>query len=776
MSIKLLIGADKQVVDTEDISDIAINLSIKDITNYSSRNASFSKPITIWHTKNTDRIFKGLFNIGSNNSYDMYKKVPGILLEDDVVILNGSIQVTGITPYSYEIVVFDDLMNMFIDMGDKMLVGNVDASNDVISDPSMFRHKITRYSIQDSLRSTPLGDGTDYFYPIIDYDGMINSAGYLSEIDYPLFPAISAKLVFDKLFESNGYTYEMSADILDKFKKMYIPFNDSYKNWSKDMVIKSPHLGRAEFLNDGIHEFTNDEFTSEYEMYSDIMFTPQQINVLDRPLTDIEKIWNQVGRGGGDIPTLALKGLTYYDYGDVNLYKDEAYYPLVAPDDPYHYGIRIPSDGEYTITGNFVTTRKVVGTKQMIFTNYVYRKIDASANANITYKLIIPDLVESNYDICDVKIDASASIPPTTKYYTSGTVKNLKLKKDMIVYVVMHPADVNVYKLDPSTNEVKNLLHAAVVYEPSTYISIVKNGEYVEAGNWISAKDMIPKDYKQSEFVNDVFKTFNAYVTPDIVPNKLNIQSYNSFFSSPSSYDWSSKLIENSCKFSSFGNESGKRYVFSQLEDSDYYSDDFMSWKGYPLYGNILTSESEFAKDDVEINLNYAPAALKNIADGLYVPKIFDINNSFKTDWKNRMLFFNSVDHNYRYGVMNDTSANVTKWNILSPRLYNDLSTNNMFIGFNSKYTYITDITEETNNTLYNLYYKDEIESILSPDSRILRCKMRLNVQDVNGIKFNSRIYINNKTIGNGVYRLNSIKNYTSSNSVCDVELIKINV
>ena len=66
----------------KEITIAPINFSIKNIKNYGRLNSSFSKPISVLQTNNTDAIFKALFNINIVNGFDIGKKVYGELVEE----------------------------------------------------------------------------------------------------------------------------------------------------------------------------------------------------------------------------------------------------------------------------------------------------------------------------------------------------------------------------------------------------------------------------------------------------------------------------------------------------------------------------------------------------------------------------------------------------------------------------------------------------------------------------------------------------------------------
>ena len=795
---KLLVGPDKLEIDTEEIGTISLNLSIKDINNFGQRNASFSKPITVYHTKNTDRIFKSLFNINSINSFDVTKKIGAELLDDGLTILKGSLQVISVKPDSYECIIFDNFINLFTDLGDKLITGNLDASLDLYQDASLYHHIVSREYIQEQLRSIPTYDGSGYVYPIIDYDGNIDSPEYLSKSDYPILPAIAAKQVFDKILSDNGYSYVMDASTEAIFNRIYMPANPSFKDIVTDWNYAHMSLCRDEFKDwNWIHKGQvniNDGSLFWWRPLEGATM-PGYCEILNRPLTDVEKLVNQYGRGGKPIPNFAIKAINYGDPSCFNLV-NKGDWGTWGIDDQYQFGYRIPMDGVYNFDYGFVSRRETkydasiyiwsdIWGEYRFFGNqfFVPSKGDLADTHPVTqgvdYKLVVNSL-EATFDICSVQLDPSRNYYTDTPsslrpYYTTGSVQGVSLKKDDIVYTVVHPSNIDLITTDISIGDV---LPLKPVVDPSTFCRITKVDDYVNRGKEWNIKTMLPSNYKQVDFVNDIFKSFNFYITFDSLDNKkITIKTYDQFYRDSKILDWSDKIVEDTVYFTTFKNDTAKRYVFSMAEDEDFLNVDYKAWKKETLYTNILTNDSEFATGDNEITLTYSPTAFKNINSNvvaLGVSKIYEKEHTFKTDWNKRLLFLDSVAYSYKYGGIGDASSNVTRWNYLSPKMKNNTADDNVMLGFNSSYTYQTDITVETNRNLYNLYYKSEIEPLLNTQFKVLHGKIRLNSADIIDIDFNSLIYINNNNFGNGVYRINSIKNYNPEQNVCDIELNKL--
>jgi len=238
----LLVGPDREKVDTGDIP-FSISYSLKDVKNYGKRNTSYTKTISVKQTSNTRRVFKALFNINSVGGYDVGKKVYAELIENGLTILKGSLQVIKITLDTYEVVLSSNNVNILNDLGDKLISGNLNSSNDISWPGTPFQHTWSRDKIREMCSVEPSADGTGYCYPLIDWSGDIEwpNGFILNQLypntlidDYRILPSIAAKQIFDRIFEVNGYTYEMSSDIESVFEKMYIPFNDDWQSYTAD--------------------------------------------------------------------------------------------------------------------------------------------------------------------------------------------------------------------------------------------------------------------------------------------------------------------------------------------------------------------------------------------------------------------------------------------------------------------------------------------------------------------------------------------------------------
>lgn len=167
--------------------------------------------------------------------------------------------------------------------------------------------------------------------------------------------------------------------------------------------------------------------------------------------------------------------------------------------------------------------------------------------------------------------------------------------------------------------------------------------------------------------------------------------------------------------------------------------------------------------------------AFTNNISNINIPVLTNDSN-FNINWSPRILFSNVIDVSlFVYGMDNSfvDSSTINKLTTLSTLSTNDIfNPNTLNLLFESKYSYI-DSEYNNNNTIYNKFYKEELESLIQDESYIIKCEVLLSEDDILNLDFSKPIYIEDKKIGNAYYKINSIK--YKSNSLSDVELLKMN-
>lgn len=737
--LQLYLGTDKVRVDTLNIDYIPISFSLKDIKNYGKRNSSFTKPITVLRTGQSELIFKGLNNIGISGGFDVGAKVRAIIDDGTSVLLNGYAQVTDILSDRYEIVVYENTVGLLSDIGDKYVIGNVDASLDItLYDPAdasvdPFSHTPSRVTIAQELSKTPSFDGTGYAYGIIDYDNTIISK-YSVKNDYNVLPSLAFKQLFDEIVTQNGYSYELSSDIEYWMDRMYMPMNDSLDKTTSKWDLLRMRLGTLAKTRE-----CTETGSSQYFIRNN------GENTVPHPYNS-------------NVPHGALEGMEV----STNDYNNQ--YDLSIGWKSTAYGHTILSNGKYDVSvGLLVTTSPIYG-GDYIFDTPPY-DFTPGEPLDTVWSLVVKYGTDyATYDLGTLDASGLDNDFALTKYQ-GFALKDIEIKGGSTVYVCLEY---------PSDGESSRQAQIALL-DPSTYLKMVKSNSVISSS--YTYESFLPVKTKQSDIVNDVFKMFNAYVQTDKYDDKhLIISSYDSFFANNVTWDWTDKIDAASIKFSPIKNTLAKTISFTQVKDADIYSEDYYYKLKHPIYHKEYNSDSEFNTTTESIDLGFSGTALKNIADDLYVSVISD-GVTFKTDWNRRLLFFNSEDASYVYGAnLNDASFNCSKWNTLSPRLNNNISDpSNGLLGFNSRYTYNTDGVETSKN-LYDVFYKKELESLMDDGCYLLEADFLLSANDIAKVAFNDYIFINNLKIGNALYRLNAIKDFKGNGELTAVELIKMPV
>jgi len=738
-NLRLRVGTNRLIVDTEEISAVSVNYSLKQIQNYGKRNSSFTRPISILQTKNTDKIFKALFNINSIGGYDVATKVSAELEENGITILIGTLEIIDIKKDTYEVVLSANTNSIITDLGDKLIYGNESSSDDISWTGTPYQHDITIDHIRQMLNSDPSNNGEGYIYTCVDYDGKLAYPSTYSIWDiktqvfqdnYKIYPAIAVKQIFDKIIEDAGYSYTMDASMQSIVEKMYMPFNGDWLDLTEDWYFAKYYFGNP----------------TGYA-YADV-YVP------------LSTTWNYEFHSPLDTPKNTVKGYTFADSylgGSYNVsggFDDQL--KQASNWSTLDYNIVIPHAGTYQIDVSmycFNTDAAAAGTVEWVFRAKNY----------------LDELLEETFN--------SVEIAAATGSYINHT----------FTVTVSEKSEACFYKSAESSSLIN------LIFGPWSAFTITEINAYY-TGKTIDINDLLPRNYKQKDLVNDIFKMFNAYITVDATnEKKIDIKPYPVFYDTDEYIDWSDKIDESSMEFKSIKNSFAKTTTFSFLDDSDIYSSDYLNKYPEGIYSNQIVNDSEFTTAENSIKLNCAQGIQKSwpgtvgtrwVLDASVDPNwemellVINDDSQWKTAWKPRILFANTYDVSVAFGVdrLYNSDTWLSKLNTLSPRMLKDTSdTDNIFLGFNSVNTYVNN-SVESNQNLYNKYYKEDILENIDDQSFLLTADFNLNSIDINSLDFAKKVRINSVKHGSAWYYINAIKDYTPGAGLTKVELIKYNL
>jgi hypothetical protein len=216
-------------IDMYDDVSSPINFAIADIREPEKRDASYSKTIKIPATKNNNKLFTHIFDLGlSDSSFNPNRKADCILYIDDVPQIYGYLQLLSIdvddkSDMVYSCSIRGQVGNIFQKLGDTEL-------RDL--DYSSYSHTLNRINQKASWTNN---HSNGYVYPMIDY-GFDNNFNSFDTIHF--LPSIFLRTYIDKIFSYTGYTYDSSFFDSTHFKNLIIPANDVLKYTESQIAAK----------------------------------------------------------------------------------------------------------------------------------------------------------------------------------------------------------------------------------------------------------------------------------------------------------------------------------------------------------------------------------------------------------------------------------------------------------------------------------------------------------------------------------------------------------
>lgn len=224
---------EEQKIDLlQDIST-EFTYAIDDVSEFGSRNTSFSKTISIPGTANNNLVFGYIFELNNANftdntlpnvgyNYNVTKQANCKIFIDKVQIFKGTLRILEIVidkeTIEYQCSVFGELGGFINQLGNKRL-------EDL--DFSAYDHT---YSVDNISSSWDNAGGSGYYYPLIDY-GNVSTGTYgtaKKDFQYTTFrPALYVKEYIQKIFAGTDYTFDCSFFNSALFNRLIIPHNQT---------------------------------------------------------------------------------------------------------------------------------------------------------------------------------------------------------------------------------------------------------------------------------------------------------------------------------------------------------------------------------------------------------------------------------------------------------------------------------------------------------------------------------------------------------------------
>lgn len=299
----------------------------------------------------------------------------------------------------------------------------------------------------------------------------------------------------------------------------------------------------------------------------------------------------------------------------------------------------------------------------------------------------------------------------------------------------------------------------------------------IELNDNLNINDTIPVNILQKDFFSSILKMFNLMVTEDKYKEKhLIIEPYIDFYDLDSSsyLDWSDKVHRaEPIRIKPMSEVTARYYQLKYKQDSDYYNEAYRKKYNQNYGDRIYDNNLEFAKETDSVEVIFAPTPLVGyVGEDKVVSTIYKLNNNVEesTEHVIRILQAKKITGVTSWQIYNSnlsTLATVTDYPYAGH--LNDPDVPDADLNFGSPYELFFELASGAlSNNLFNAYYSSYMAEITDKDSRLLKCKVKLNVNDIYNIDFGKFIYIDGV-----LYRLSKVIDYTDG-ELTSVELLRV--
>lgn len=259
-------------------------------------------------------------------------------------------------------------------------------------------------------------------------------------------------------------------------------------------------------------------------------------------------------------------------------------------------------------------------------------------------------------------------------------------------------------------------------------------------------------DMRQIDFVNDVIKMHNCVIVPDrINPKKISIVPYNSYIGSGDDKDWNSKLdiskditiystVELQKNKTTFTYTAGEDYLSKFYKDNNRIYGDYKA-EGYTINPDIAPSEFTTGDNTVQLITRSMPCGViygTNIA----IPQFINDKNEFVVPGPRCGYSINAIAIQLFDDSVGVEEAVLTGIPTLSHYSTPFPSLDDFDLNWAPEVP-PSQINANPYNNLFNLYWRNAMNELYSPNSRIMEAYFALDLSDILTFKFNDIIYVN---------------------------------
>jgi len=630
----------------------------------------------------------------------------------------------------YEVLIKEDRGTFFTDISNKYL-SDLDFSD--------LDHVVDATVIIDSFDNT-VTDGYKYVMPFnISNQYQINW----------FKPGIYAQTYFDRIFASSGYSYTWDGLLDANFDKLLIPYNGDQNviDWS-DYEVVAENSGFS-FTKTYSNQFQPSFNTNINSGWTETLDAQNLFNPSTGEYTTPQYVTD--GSGESYVYQATISGTVQLENTTaIGIYTDPisyvAYVPFFAVEVdgvlntvchsssgliPGYSPVNLFPANSFSSTYTFteVFTFNATGDTLNSGTNFLAGGIDIGAiqivQAGVLVRPILGDDILFNQN-------TAFSWKNTTNTFTGDAPS-----------IILDITSIDL-SIRPSDNIPLNT-------------------------GFTTMNTFVPEKIKQSDFIKSVFMMYNLYATADLEnENNIILIARDEYYDAGKAVDWTNLLMKDKDQSIIFIPElSNKKLRLSYKADTDspnkVYTDVTRE-----IYGQAeITFENEYVKGIDVKELIFSPTPVQPTVFGAFLPLL----NGAAPKTNIRILFDNGqvtaqpVDIIWGYGGVTSTAG-------VYPYLSHfggDDPLNPIFdINFAECQYYYYQVAQNTNNNLYNSYWRRTVAQING--GKLLTAYFYLRETDIQYMELNDKIRIDNSW-----WSINKIIDYNANDSTpTKVELISL--
>jgi len=750
----------------------SINKAITDISDPSTRKATYSKTVSIPRSKEADKIFSHYFEFNAiNRTFNVNAKAAVRYEVDSEVIINGflklnEIKINDFQDITYDCTMYSEVADFFADIKELYMVDLYTSGADPMDEGmDKFNHALTKqiqeYSWDNQIwydgAFIPFDFGTGYVYPLIDYGLSSNSLDFtFTQIGCALY----VREIMRKIIYRTGRTYTSAFMDGTIFEHLIIPSSpDCYQLTSAEIATREFAANTPEFTSTGTTT-TGNLPNNTYSANDTIIFTNE---VFDTGLNydPVTGEWTCVSTGVYDINAILEINATF------------------TPGTLSNVKTRCEVDGFIEMYHTPISTGTPVVIAQQPF--YI-SKNDTTFYSGVRSTSSTPTYEDKDYLIAkhwsifpnDTSLTGRIVDPPD-QYQIGGSA--YPLNAGDIIHIstkagLWHKSSTSGFNTDFFVDNLGTYYTgtATITCTVGSFYNKVAN-TLLQEGNTLTMDKVLPAKIKQTDFFTSICKKFNLWIDIDPAnPYNLIIEPRDSYLGG--TVKNIHELIDRSKDMIQLPMASldAKQFYFADKPDADYWNKKYENdWQS--IYGDrTVDVDSEFLSGVKKIETIFSPTTMVAQPNSdLVLPTIEQFDQTgqpISTKHNIRLLYYAGLKPTtYGWNHINY----ILSWPYL-PLV--DTYVEYPYAGhWDDPYTPTLDINwglikevyyddnintiNTTDNNLVNKYYGKHLREITDEDSRIVKAYVHLRPLDYVNFTFDKKYYFDY-----AYFRLQSIEGY----------------